>query len=241
LEEIIISGNEETVKPIITMLMGMHQLLNNRDIGQFVGEPLEDNVRAIPSLLTMKIVWYSAKEPPFQAPVGKRYIRAECNIPDVDRRKLKWETIKQLAGGTNGYDWGAFIANARLSNGRQMHVRGATEAIARKQMENMLELTKAKVLSLAVTELKKTGRRAAGETMEVKPARIYPAHFTIINSKKINLTQEKIYRDEVNTKEISTLRGDYARRGSKRIQLWDTKPPQDYKKILAEAFNIQIV
>jgi hypothetical protein len=240
-EEIIISGNEETVKPIITILVGIHQLFNNRDIGQFVGEPLEENIRAIPSLLSMKIIWYSAKEPPFQAPVGKRFVKAECNIPDIARKNLKWETIKQLAGGANGYDWGEFLANARLTNGRQIHVRGATEAIARKQMENMLQLTTAEVTSLAVTQLKKTGRRAAGQSMEIKDTRIYPAHFVIINSRKINLTQEKIYRDEITTRKVSSLRGDYARRGSQRIPLWEEKAPKNYKQIIANAMNIQTI
>lgn len=241
MEEIIISGNEETVKPIITMLIGISQLLQNRDIGQFVGEPLEENVRAIPSLLSMKIIWYSAPEPPFQAAVGKRYIKAECNIPDVNRKNLKWETIKELAGGKNGYEWGAFLANARLDNGRQMHVRGATEAIARKQMERMLQMTKAEVTSLAVTELKKAGRRAAGQTMEIKPTRIYPAFFLVVNAKKINLTQEKILRDEINTRKSSSLRGDYAKRGSQKIPLWVDTAPKNYKQILANAFNIQTV
>ncbi|AFZ01636.1 hypothetical protein [Calothrix sp. PCC 6303] len=241
MEEIIVSGSEETVKPIITMLMGISQMLNNRDIGQFVGEPLEENIKAVPSLLTMKIVWYSAKEPPFQAPVGKRFIKAECNIPDVYKSKLKWETIKQLAGGANGYEWGEYLALAKLDNNRQMHVRGATKAIASKQLDNMLELTKAKVTSISVIQLTKAGRRASGQTLEIKPARIYPANFIIVNSKKIDATQQRIYRDEIATRKLSTLRGDYAKRGSQRIPLWTDKPPKDYKQILNNAFNIDVV
>jgi hypothetical protein len=240
LEEIIISGNEETVKPIITMLMGISQMLNNRDIGQFVGQPLEENVRAIPSLLSLRIVWHSIKLFPFTRKPEKRLIQVECNIPDIRRTNIKWDLIKQLAGGSDGYEWGKYLANARLSNGRQIQVRGATEEIAKKQIENMLTLTKAEVTSLAISELKKEGRRASGQSMEIIPTRIYPAYFVIFNTKKINDTQRRIYQEEKNTKRYSTLKGDYIRQGTERIPLYNDKAPKNYKKIIANALKTKI-
>jgi hypothetical protein len=118
--EIILSGNEETLKPIITMCMALAQFFNDRDIGQFVGSPLEDNARAHPHSLRMKLIWYSKKSPPYTNSMGIRMIKAEYQIPDVNHSSIDWNILKQAMGGSDGYMWGRFVATVKLDNGRQM-------------------------------------------------------------------------------------------------------------------------
>lgn len=153
--EIFVSGNEETIKPVITLLVALNQLLNEKDIGQFVGQTIEENVKALPHTLRMKLIWYSLKEPPYVSPMGMKLTKAEYQIPDVDRKKVDWNIIKKAMGGENGYMWGRFVATVNLDNGRQMQCYGATASEADNQLEKMLTLTTAKPLTFGVTELKK--------------------------------------------------------------------------------------
>jgi hypothetical protein len=73
-EEIILSGAEETLKPIIALLIGIHQLIENRDIGDVVGMPLEEFVRAQPHTVKLSIFWYPNSKPPFNAKRNEKFL-----------------------------------------------------------------------------------------------------------------------------------------------------------------------
>ncbi len=183
--EIILRGTEETLKPIITLLIGIAQLLEAKDIGQFVGEPLIENVSAMPHTSKLKLILCNARQPPFTAPVGGRLIKAEYQIPDINPQKITWQGVKDACGGANGFMWGNWLATSRLDNGRQMHAYGATAIEADNMLERMLTLTTAKSLTRSSTELKKVGRRAKGQGLYREPTRIYPLYFHVINTKRI--------------------------------------------------------
>jgi hypothetical protein len=226
--EIFLSGNEETLKPVITLLIALNQLIDSKDIGQFVGEPIEDNVKALPHALRMKLFWYSKKSPPYIASMGTKLVKAEYQIPDVDRKIVDWATIKTAMGGNDGYMWGRFVATVNLDNGRQMQCYGATAKEADNQLEKLLTLTTAKPLTFGVTELKKEGRRAKGESMEIESTRVYPAYMVLINSKRITKLARKAFIEEEKTKVRSKLRGDYLERGTERIKMWTEKRPDNF-------------
>lgn len=233
--EIYLSGNEETIKPIITLIVAINHLINDKDIGQFVGSPLEENVRATPHTLRMKLIWFSKREPPFSASMGMRIVKAEYQIPDVNKKKLDWNIIKAAMGGNDGYQWGRFVASVNLDNGRQMQCYGATSTEADNQLERLLTLTTAKPLTFGVTELKNEGRRAKGAEMNIQSERVYPAYMVLINSKRINKVEAKIRLEESKTKTRSKLRGDYLERGSQRVPMWQSKPPGNFKQIITKA------
>jgi hypothetical protein len=235
--EIILSGTEETLKPVITLLVGIAQLLENKDIGQFVGEPLVENVRSLPHTSRLKLILYSVPTPPWRGKPGEKLIKAEYQIPDINPRKITWDAVKNVCGGSNGFMWGRFVASANLSNGRQMQAYGATAQDADNMLERMLSLTTAEVLTFGVTELKKEKRRAPGEGLEKKPTRVYPAYFSIINSKRINKIEARAIQEERLTKVKSKLAGDYVEKGTDRIALWKNRPPANFREIMNNALN----
>ncbi|BAZ38693.1 hypothetical protein NIES4101_46330 [Calothrix sp. NIES-4101] len=235
--EIILSGTEETLKPIITLLVGIAQLLEDKDVGQIVGEPLDDQVAGMVHTSRLKLFCYSSKTPPYTNPIGKRLIKAEYQIPDINPRRITWQGVKDVCGGANGFMWGSFLATAKLDNGRWMHAYGATEADAENMLQRMLTLTTANVLSMGNTELKKIGRRAKGEPLYREPTRVYPAFFYIINSKRINKINKRATAQEQTTRQKSTLRGDFLERGTGRIKLYPDRPPKDFGRIMAKALD----
>ena len=64
-ERIVLKGKAEMLKPIITQILALHQLIENRNIGEFVGDTLEEHVRPRPQPLKIKILFYSVSSPPF--------------------------------------------------------------------------------------------------------------------------------------------------------------------------------
>ncbi|NEU76950.1 hypothetical protein PI95_031755 [Hassallia byssoidea VB512170] len=237
-DEIILSGSEETLKPIISLLIGVHQLLENRDIGDIVGMPLEEFVRAQPHTIKLTIFWYPNKTPPFSAGHSEKLVRPYCNIPDVDKKKLDWGIIKQAAGGTNGYSWGRFRATANLDNGRQMKIHASTEEEASKMLKNLAELSTAKILTLSITEEKKEGRREQYQTLFKETTKVYPAYFVVINSEKILVESERQRTQKISNLK-STTKADFKRKRTQKIFLWVDKEPELTKEIIREALQVR--
>lgn len=236
--EIFLSGNEETLKPIITMMIAMHEMLENKDIGQFVGEPIEDVARANPHTVRLTVIYYSVKRPPWKSNVaGKKLIRATYNVPDVDRKKMDWKTIKTVCGGDNGYMWGRYVCTIKLDNTRQIQTYGATDKEAEERARALLTLSKADLISISVSEQKNEGRKAKDQWLHKDATRIYPAFFSIVNSQRIVKESNKALTKERDTRKRAKLSGDYIEYGSGRIPLWVDKEPSIAKAMIQRALQ----
>lgn len=225
-ERIILRGRAEMLKPIITEILAIHQILENRDLGEFVGHPLDEYVRAKPQSFRIAVQFYSVASPPWRAPEGQKLTRATYYVPSVSKTKIDWQTIKTACGGANGYMWGRFRATANLNDGRQMQIHGASEDEATDRLKALLALSEANLLTLTCAEEKKEGRRASDKLLYKESTRVYPAYFTIIHQEKI-----------VTESNVATLSGNY-KRSKARIPLWTETKPHDANAIIAEAIKV---
>ncbi|MBG1268249.1 hypothetical protein [Nostoc sp. WHI] len=235
-ESIILSGTEETLKPIIALLVGIHQLIKNRDIGDIVGVPLHEKVLSEPQTVKLTVFFHPNKEPPFTFPKGGHQLKPYCNISDIDIRKLSWSNVKIAAGGANGYTWGRFLATANMSNRRQMQVYGGSEKDAEERLIALAELSKAKILTLSVTEEKKVGRRSANKLLYKPTVRVYPIYFVVINNEKILIETERQVRQKG---VVGKLAGDFKRQTTQKIPLWIDKEPSNFKALIKEALRVR--
>lgn len=225
---IILKGRTELLKSAITQVLALHQLIAEREIGQFVGYPLEDHVRKKQAPLNLDIIWHSVPHPPWRARSTKdRFVTAAYSIPDIKRSMLDWEKIKLAAGGKNGYNWGRFKVIANLSNGGQMTIYGGSEAEAEERLNELLKLSNAEIVTLNGGEEKKVGRRAADKKLYKPTTRVYPAYFTVSNRDKV-----------VTESNLSTLEGDY-KMTEGRINLWTEEAPANLTEILNEVLHIK--
>lgn len=165
-ETIYLRGRQEELKPVIMQTQANHKLVRNRDVGQLVGYPLIDYVKAQPFVRKLSVVFRSKEKPPYRDADGKQVKRVECVIPDV-KPGLTWSELKQKI---RPYNWGKFRATANLSNGRQMAIYGATPQDAEDQLRDMLSLSTAQILTLSVTEEKDRHTR-----LKKDPVRVYPS------------------------------------------------------------------
>lgn len=226
---IVLKGRTQLLKPAITEILAIHQLIESLDIGQFVGYPWEEFVklkRQTP--LSLDIVWYSVPHPPWKKRVkSDRFVRASYAVPDVKRSALDWERIKTAAGGKNGYSWGRFRATANLSNGGQMQVHGASPDEAEDRLKALLTLSTAEIVTLSTTEEKKEGVRAADKKLYKETSRVYPAYFTVTNRQKV-----------ITESNLSTLEGDFHEMQGK-INLWTDEAPPNITEIFAEVLRVR--
>ena len=233
-EKIVLAVNRTNYKSVVSQVVANRNLIENRDIGDFVGYPVEDYVRAKPETIKLTVFFFNFKTPPFTQKAGFRFVRATYNIPDVDKAKLDWLTIKNACGGNEGYTWGRFRATANLSNGRQMQVYGGSEEIAANLMRTLAEFSTAKILTLTVAEEKKQGRRAENQRMYKETTRVYPGFFSVLNYEKV-VTEEGREYSGFN----ATLAGDFKRTRTKKIPLWVQKEPSNARAIIIEALRVR--
>ncbi|MHC5718708.1 MAG: hypothetical protein ACYTX0_43250 [Nostoc sp.] len=233
-EKIVLAVNRTNYKSVVSQAIANRNLIENRDIGDFVGYPVEDYVRAKPATIKLTVFFYNFKTPPFRERNGFRFVRASYNIPDVNRAKLDWLTIKNACGGADGYTWGRFRATANLSNGRQMQVYGGSEETATNMMRSLASFSTAKILTLTIAEEKKEGRRAENQRMYKENTRVYPAYFSVLNYEKVVVEEDREYSGF-----NATLAGDFRRIRTKKIPLWVGKEPANARAIIIESLRVR--
>lgn len=222
-EKILLAGPEELLKPLVVQTLSQHQLIENRDMGQFIGASEAEIQKAKPHTQKLKIVMY-----PLQAPPYGKSKRVTINIPDVPRSKMDWEKIKVAVGGSNGYMWGRFRAQAELDNGRQAVVWGATETEAEQRLAAVLSLSEANFYTINVTEEKKAGTRATNEDLQKEPTRVYPGWVTVeVNRVRVGATAGgRVHSD-----------GKRRKKFSKRFALYSATKPNKWEEDIAELFR----
>ena len=233
-EKFILRTYCHLIKPIISELIAIKTLIDNRDVGDIVAIPVEEWIRAKPQTIKLNIIFFSTQTPPYTARPGFRLIRAVYNVPDLDPTKADWATIKKACGGATGYSWGRFRATANLNNGRQMQVYGGTAADAETRIKALLELSTANFLTITVAEEKQQGLRDKDQKLYKPTIQVYPAYFSIVNSKKIVTESNK----QNTSSTVGTLSGNYKRKNTTKIPLWVTKEPSNAKALIKAAFTI---
>ncbi|MFQ4134758.1 hypothetical protein PGN35_000390 [Nodosilinea sp. PGN35] len=223
-ETFVLAGPESEVRGQLTTVLTTHQMIESRDVGQIVGQPLNDYVRPRPlDGLRLKFVLYSLKTPPYARMGNQRLVEVSVSVSDVARAKLDWERLLFACGGRNGYLWGRFRAHAVLDNGHPLAVYAGTPAEAEDRLKAFLQLSTAEIRTLSITEEKKEAQRLVNPKMYKETTRVYPAYVTIINRQR-------------------TLAADQGRRSREgnfidkkaRIDLWRQTQPADFDEIVRE-------
>jgi|688.fasta_scaffold35990_2 hypothetical protein len=219
--KIIVAGPEEFIKQSLITQKNEYQLMQGRDVGQWVGEPLRESLKTPPISIQMRIL-LSDKE---KTLTGAK--RKQITIPNVDRAKIDWANLKTALGGSNGYMWGRFRGKAVLDTGHTLDVYANSEQQATELLESLVSFSKSEILTVTVTEEQKIGVRKKWDTLYKQDTRIYPIKFTIIN-------QVKVLNEESGIVQPS---GIYKRKNSGWIDLTGDTKPDDFEETLTELFK----
>ena len=205
-EFITLTGEQVLLQQQVQAALVTHRLVHNRDVGQIVGQPAEDWLRGGMQRRKLTVVFKSKAAPPWILP-GERVREATFTVPEPDL-SLTWQKIKLAS---KPFEWGKFRALAKLDNGRQMAVYGATAQDAEDKLRELLELSTAKMLTLSVSEEKDRHPNLK------KPAvRMYPAYATLL-----------IRRSTAEISGTNDLSGNNYTEETIRIDLWVDEEPAD--------------
>jgi hypothetical protein len=222
-QRIILAGPSETLKPVIVQTLTNYQMMEDINIGSFVGSPIDEVLRAKPLTIAMRVQFYSVQQPPWYKKRGEdRLVSGSYHIPDVDPKKLDWDTIKLACGGVNGYMYGRFRATGRLDNGRQMAVYANSKDEAIDQLVSLISLSKAKLVERA-TISEDRREDAAGRYLK-QPVRVYPAFFSILNQ----------YQVPGAPGSSIPIEGKRYMRKQEKIDLWVEKEPPGFDDLIRE-------
>jgi hypothetical protein len=209
-EKITLKGNQRLLKPQLSNILATAQIVKNKDIGQFVGQPANERVKGAPMKRQLVIVLYSKAKPPFYDKLKKKYAkRVEVSIPDY-KPGLTWQQIKEAA---KGYTWGKFHGIAELDNGRKLDLWAGSDSEAVDKLKDFAKLTTAEVLSIRVSEQKD----AKNVRVKKEPTKVYPVQVNFFVRKKARAGKGR-----------ATLTGDLEEK-RERWDLWRDKEPQGYK------------
>lgn len=205
-ETIVLRASQQHLIRQVPQILATHQLIYNRDVGEIVGQPAEDWVRAKVQRRKLTLVFKSKPEPPWRAgPNQSRTKEVTVTIPEV-KRGLTWREIKAAA---RKWTWGKFRATAQLTTGRQMVVYGATANEAENKLREFLTLTTLELSTLSVTEEKDRNRN-----LRKLPTVMYPAYGTML-----------IRRPALEPQGRTDIDGDTYSSELRRFELWPANEP----------------
>lgn len=211
-ETLVLAGKSELIKPTIQGLINTHKMIENRDVGQIVGQPVDDYLKAKPQLRKLTIRFQGKEKPPFKDENGNRVKQITYQIPDA-RQGLTWAEIKTAA---KFWTWGKYRCTANLSNGRQMAVYGATPGEAESKLRELKTLTTAEILTLSVTEEKDRNLKLKKEATVM-----YPCDATLL-----------VRRTTVSDPTHVALSGQGYSEERKRFKLYLDTAPDDYDPMM---------
>lgn len=220
-ERLILAGGTQTLKPAIHQALNNYGLVRNRDIGQWVGQPISESSRAKPFRNRLIIQMCAVPFPPF----GRARV-VTITVPDADRTRIDWDRIRQAVGGANGYTWGRFCATAFLSNGRQMQVYGATEAAAVTRVKALIELSDAELLTLSVSEQQREGAALLNPRLFKEATQVYPRSLTV-EARQFTFNQDQ---------GTPSTAGNYVGR-EYTFPLYEQQKPADFEARINELFT----
>lgn len=180
---ILIYGNAITIPMQVSIIMAVNRLLEQKDIGQWVGDTLDSHIRAInystssSNSLRLKLVWWSEQSPPYNT---RKHKQARYGISFINPAKLTWTKIKTAMGGKEGFLWGPHKISVPYQSGIQLSrlvVHGGSDPECKKLSDTLLGLTVGRLLK--ETMGKETINRSFQP--DKKSIRLYPAYATLIN------------------------------------------------------------
>ncbi|NJO76308.1 MAG: hypothetical protein HC833_22690 [Leptolyngbyaceae cyanobacterium RM1_406_9] len=204
-EKIALTGEEKLVKQALQTTIAQHRLLYNRDVGQIVGQPVEDWYKAKPQRRKLCIVFRDRPRPPWRRADGHRCKQATYSIPDA-KTGLTWAEIKRAA---DAYTWGRFRCTANLENGRQMAVYAASPQAAERKLRQLMLLSTDAITTLSITE-----EKDRNPNLRKSPTQMYPAFFTLL-----------IRRPAVGLTGRTDLEGTRWEEDHIRVDLWTPEEP----------------
>lgn len=177
-EVITFRGSQEDVIDSIRTVLPVHQIVDDRDIGQFMGEPPNEVISAKPQLRTLNLMFYSRPAPPYKKQNKWIATRRTISVPDA-RPGLSAKDIRAIVPK---YQSGKYYVHCKMDTGRQMQGWFASPSEGREVLTQLAKLSTADILPT-------TFRSSTGEGDQTKSDRMYPGYAALLYPRRKNQKQ----------------------------------------------------
>lgn len=255
-ESYLISGTPSMCIMQVNQLWNQWLMMRNKEIGQWVGYPIEEELKRYPrNYWTVQFLLTTNKKPPFynrlpyvriskhtstsgdvyKSPVDQfePFRRVKVTVPLVDKSKISYENLRACCGGSSGLTvgyWGAIteVGNNDLRGFTSLATRGDTFETAVANAQKFLSITS----DLLLSNPKPTKLANSEKSDKID------GYYEKLKSYKVYPAKVLIMTSSVQ----STKKDDKGRRvrtgvqhaKSASLHIWDTKPPIDWKRKLSE-------
>lgn len=246
-ESYIVSGTTSMVVIQVHTLMNQWLMMRDKDVGQIIGQPLDEHLRLYPKKFASARFWLTtSKQPPFrptsQKLNGKKkpFRDAIITVPFVDVSKLSYEGLRSCCGGEQGLSIGYWacvssIGTTNLAASTKMVVRGVDFELACKNAQNFLNLVSETCLVESFRPVKlvtsEAGDRSRNQYETFRNFKVYPAKVTLTFP-----SQQTNSRDETGRK----VRTGISDPQFVTIKIWEPTPSTSWEhtlKDIAKAAN----
>jgi hypothetical protein len=172
-EKIAFKGSQLEIVEAVRTVLPVRQLVADRDVGQILGEPVNETIHTKPQLRTLHVKFYGKQEPPYiknrKRLCGEATIQVPDARPGLDRKKIL-STVRP-------YQRGNWFVKCQMDNGREM--KGWFQS----KSEGIEVLTTLAGLSTADIE-PNTFRWSEGQGDPKKAERMYAGYASITSPKR---------------------------------------------------------
>lgn len=174
-ETVYVYGRTQQIIPQISGLIASSRMIDNKDIGEFVGMPIKDLHIADDQTRILKIYYRNTPNGASKLVKDGRTVRAtkvEMKIGNI-KPSLTWNEVKSAV---ENYQRGNIIVTAILSNKRQVQIYCANAADGKSIIRKMVALTDLEIIKFSESEQDPTNIASKKEVEMMYPA---IAHFEV--------------------------------------------------------------
>lgn len=187
-EEILLISPRADVFQNVSDILENRQLIENRDMGAYMGEPWDQVVITKEVGIQMTLVFYNYPAPPYwskdRAP---NLAKTEIRLPNIDRHKIDWTRIKDDFGRSSPFFKGSVKGSVNLSNGRHFAFYADSDFDIEKiteKIERYFEVGVEIVYPIRFADHK--GRGKNRHQKYIKPQKMYLAYMYLLNWETVN-------------------------------------------------------
>jgi hypothetical protein len=174
-EKIVFTGTQQEVIDSIRTVMPVHQMIEDKDIGQFLGENPNEVISAKPQLRCLNLLFYGKPSPPYKKNNKWLCQRSTISIPDA-KSGISANDIKAVI---KNYTYGDWYVHCKTDTGRQMQGWFSSH---NEGIQTLTELSKLSTSDIVVESFRWSDGKAGSKKLE----KMYPAYAAILYPRRKN-------------------------------------------------------
>lgn len=224
-QKIILAGREEILKPVIVQTLSDYQIMESKDIGQILGEPVSQAFKEEKSRLIVRLLLVNSSKPPLKK--ARLFKKVEITLKNAKRSKVDdFAGWKLALGGGNGYTSGTYSVKYKLSDRTALTCNASSEGTGEDILNGLLQFVEGTLVSSTCTEIRPGGNRSLTNNNLPRIEQVYPYQISISYAARSTKPDQP----------VRIADGEKLEWRSIRLPLWTDNKPSNWDREIAALF-----